>query len=432
MSRQGKECGPVIVSGMAMTEHEFSIPLDHADPEGERITVFAREIADAEKRKDELPWLAFFQGGPGFEGPRPTTKSTWLKRALEEYRVLLLDSRGTGRSSQLGFQSLSRRKSAKERADVLKHFRADSIVKDAEWIRKALVGEKKKWSVLGQSFGGFCVVHYLSAAPEALKEAVITGGLPAIHDPIEEIYRATYREVIRRNKLYYERYPDDVAHVKEIVSLLEKRDVRFPSGEKLTPRMFRQLGFHFGMSDGFEIVHYLLESAFVEGAEGRELGHTFLRELENSLSFQTHPIFVVLHEAAYCEGTASRWAAHRLLAEFREFEEPHIFTGEMIYPWMMDDYKYLVPMKEEAEILAAFDGWPALYDHDRLAKNSVPCAAAIYYDDMYVPRILSEKTAASIGGLQTWITNEYHHNGLRSDGEEVLGHLLEMLHGSGK
>jgi hypothetical protein len=30
---------------LVLTEHEFSVPLDHAAPEGERITVFAREPA---------------------------------------------------------------------------------------------------------------------------------------------------------------------------------------------------------------------------------------------------------------------------------------------------------------------------------------------------------------------------------------------------
>ena len=39
-------------------------------------------------------------------------------------------------------------------------FRADNIVRDAEEIRKNLI-QDKKWSVLGQSFGGFCATNYL-------------------------------------------------------------------------------------------------------------------------------------------------------------------------------------------------------------------------------------------------------------------------------
>jgi hypothetical protein len=49
-------------------------------------------------------------------------------------------------------------------------FRAESIVADAEMIRQVLVPEDHtlgpRWSILGQSFGGFCAFTYLSFAPE--------------------------------------------------------------------------------------------------------------------------------------------------------------------------------------------------------------------------------------------------------------------------
>ena len=49
-------------------------------------------------------------------------------------------------------------------------FRADSIVADAELIRDCLSGDldsaPARWSLLGQSFGGFCAVQYLSVAPK--------------------------------------------------------------------------------------------------------------------------------------------------------------------------------------------------------------------------------------------------------------------------
>jgi len=68
-----------------------------------------------------------------------------------------------------------------------------------------------------------------------------------------------------------------------------------------------------------------------------------------------------------------------------------------------------------------------LYDPARLASNRVPCAAAIYADDMYVPRIYSEPTAEAIGGMKAWITNEFEHNGLRTDGERVFGRLVDLV-----
>ena len=177
---------------------------------------------------------------------------------------------------------------------------------------------------------------------------------------------------------------------------------------------------------------YLVEDAFVNGAASWELSYVFLRGFENAFAFQTNPIFAVLHEAIYCQEEASNWSAERVRAEYPEFEMGRdgtvLFTGEMIYPWMFDELEYLRPLKGAAEILAAYDGWPRLYDVERLGANTVPCAAAVYYDDMYVERTFSEETARKIPGMRLWVTNEYEHNGLRSYGEKVLGRLLEMLH----
>ena len=419
--------------GMVLIDHEFKVPLDYTQPNGENISVFAREMVATDKEKHNLPLLVFFQGGPGFEAPRPEDKSGWLKRALQEYRVLLLDQRGTGRSARINYQTLARFATPRQQADYLKNFRADSIVHDAELIRRELIGEKNRWSVLGQSYGGFCVIHYLSAAPDGLKEAIITGGLPPLNRPPDDVYRATYRNVIRKNQLYYDRYPDDVGRAREVVDYLTSHEVSLPGGDRLSPRRFQQLGLWFGFARGFERVHYLLEDAFLHSASSREISYTFLRSFENALWFETNPIYAVLHEPCYCEGVASNWSAERVRSEYPEFQitpgQPVFFTGEMVYHWMFDEYKYLRPLKEAAEILATYKGWPYLYDKSILQSNTVPCAAVIYYNDMYVERMLSEETARNIRGIKLWITDEYEHDGLRVDGEKVLGRLLEMLHG---
>jgi pimeloyl-ACP methyl ester carboxylesterase len=419
-------------SGLTLRPHPFTVPLDYARPNGDTITVFAREVVATARENDALPWLVFLQGGPGFSAPRPDGKSGWLKRALQEYRVLLLDQRGTGRSSPITFQTLARFSPA-EMAAYLKHFRADAIVQDAEFIRRQLAGENTRWSVLGQSFGGFCAVHYLSAAPEGLREVFFTGGLPPLEKSAEEVYRATYPRTLDKNALYYARYPDDAERTQEIIGRLLTGSVPMPGGGRLSPARFQQLGMGFGASYGFETVHYLLEEAFVEGRNGSEFNFVFLRGVENEHPFETNPIYAILHEAIYCQGEASRWAAERVRAEFPAFElaadRPVMFTGEMIYPSMFEDFAYLRPLKEAAHILAEDADWPRLYEVSTLQANTVPCAAAIYYNDMYVERTFSEETARTIRGIKTWVTSEYAHNGLRADGEKVFGRLIEMARG---
>ena len=109
--------------------------------------------------------------------------------------MLMLDQRGTGRSTPVGTLLGM---TPEQQASYLTHFRADSIVRDCELLREAL--GSPPWSVLGQSFGGFCATTYLSLAPDGLREAFITGGLPPLGLPVDEVYRATYARMLERNR----------------------------------------------------------------------------------------------------------------------------------------------------------------------------------------------------------------------------------------
>ncbi|MDD5219559.1 MAG: alpha/beta fold hydrolase [Candidatus Bipolaricaulis sp.] len=421
------------IPGLVLTDHQFAVPLDYGKPDGERVSVFAREVAASGKESADLPWLVFLQGGPGSAAPRPDAASGWLKRALADYRVLLLDQRGTGRSSAVSARSLSRLPDARAQAEHLIHFRADAIVADAERVRRELIGEDTRWTVLGQSYGGFCALHYLSAAPEGLAAALFTGGLPPIDRAADDVYRATYRTLAEKNELYYARYPEDEARARRIADHLAAVDVRLGDGDRLSPRRFQQLGIQFGASDGFERVHYLLEEAFPEEQDRSDLGFSFLAHFDQAFSFQTNPIYAMLHEPIYAQGSATRWAAERIRSEYPEFDASRagrvLFTGEMIYPWMFDEYKELRPLRAAADLLAERSDWPALYDRVALGQNEVPCAAAIYVHDMYVERAFSEETASAVRGMKTWVTSEYEHNALRLDGERVLGRLLDLVRG---
>jgi hypothetical protein len=48
---------------------------------------------------------------------------------------------------------------------------------------------------------------------------------------------------------------------------------------------------------------------------------------------------------------------------------------------------------------------------------------------MYVERQFSEETAQTVANCRIWLTNEYQHNGLRADGETILGRLISMVRG---
>lgn len=416
----------VTLPGVRLTDHWLDVPLDHADPDGEQITVYAREVR-APDDETGRPWLLFLQGGPGGESPRPYGADAWLGLAVKEFRVLLLDQRGTGRSTPVTPRGLAARGAAAAQADYLAHFRADAIVRDAERFRAHL--DSPPWSTLGQSFGGFCTLTYLSFAPEGLRECLVTGGLAGLTASAEEVYRRTYPRVVAKTAEYYARYPDDEAAARRIADHLAATETRLPTGERLTPERFQRLGMAFGGVGGYEAVHYLIEQAW----DGPELSPSFRHGVAAQTAFATGPLYAVLHEACYAQGEATGWAAQRVRDELPDFDAARggrlLFTGEMIYPWMLAQEPAMRDYVEVADLLAARSGWPALYDPERLAANTVPVAAAVYFDDMYVDAELSLATAAAIPGLRAWVTNEVEHNGLRLAPDRVFGRLLNMLRG---
>ncbi|CAN0506886.1 unnamed protein product [Ectocarpus sp. 8 AP-2014] len=76
-------------------------------------------------------------------------------------------------------------------AKFLENFRADSIVEDCEAVNKRQASQcsitLSFWTVLGQSFGGFCLLTYLSKHPGSLSAGLFTGGLPPVGRTPDEV-----------------------------------------------------------------------------------------------------------------------------------------------------------------------------------------------------------------------------------------------------
>ncbi|MEV4808886.1 alpha/beta fold hydrolase [Micromonospora avicenniae] len=417
------------IPGMRVRDHVSDVPLDWSDPTRGTIRLFAREIVDPVRDADDLPCLVYLQGGPGGKGPRPLARSGWLDRALREHRVVLVDQRGTGRSTRIDGRRMSAFATDEEAAAYLACFRADSIVADHEHLRKTVFGGRR-WSTLGQSYGGFITLTYLSRAPEGLTACYVTGGLPALDPSAAEVYRRTYPRVEAKNRQFHRRYPHQVAQVARIADRLAEGDVLLPDGDVLTVRRFQSLGMDLGMKPGYERLHWLLDEAFC----GDDLSASFRHEVLTRTSYADNPLFAALHESIYGHGAAATgWAAQaerNRHPQFAEDARPLLFTGEMIYPWMFEEIAELRPFRGAVELLATRQEWPPLYDPDRLAANEVPVAAAIYHDDMYVDAGLQLDTASRVGNVQTWITNEYEHDGVRED-DRVFARLTQLVRETG-
>jgi proline iminopeptidase len=427
---------------MRTVEHWFTVPLDHFAPDdpsapaAETISVFAREYVSAahsEEAAAALPWLLFLQGGPGGRGNRWASLGGWGKAAAADFRILMLDQRGTGLSTPIDRHTLPARGDAAAQAAYLEHFRADSIVADAELIRAAL--ESPPWTIYGQSYGGFCALSYLSFAPEGLREALITGGLAPLTGSADDVYRATFQRVAARNEEYFGWYPEDRERVERIARHLRSAAETMPDGAPLTVERFQMAGAFLGGNTRVDSLHYLLEDAFVDTPGGPRLSDAFLEQLQGVVSRSSNPLYALMHESIYGQGQATNWSAWRILGEnpwFRPDAEPLLLTGEMVYPWYFEQDPALQPLREVAGLLAAKRDWKPLYDSRVLAGNTVPVAAAVYTDDIYVDRDLSLRTAAAVRGLQVWETADFHHDGIADDGERIFARLLGMARSGGR
>ena len=89
----------ILADGITSIDHTFTLPLvwgAEDDSKQQNVQVFARELYT--RGGANRPCLLFLQGGPGFPSQRPVGASGWISAALKEFRVILLDQRGTGKA----------------------------------------------------------------------------------------------------------------------------------------------------------------------------------------------------------------------------------------------------------------------------------------------------------------------------------------------
>jgi pimeloyl-ACP methyl ester carboxylesterase len=187
--------------------------------------------------------------------------SGWLATVLPHFQVVLLDQRGTGLSSPIDARVLASVGSVPDQVEYLSHFRAPDIVADAEAIRQAM--GIASWSTLGQSYGGFITLSYLSWAPEHLDRSLITAGLGNMSGDAADVYRATYRRITEREDEFLSWHPEDEERLAEVYDVVRaRRDAgrpeRLADGGEVTETTVAHLGMMLGGNTRVEGLHHAL------------------------------------------------------------------------------------------------------------------------------------------------------------------------------
>lgn len=304
------------------------------------------------------------------------------------------------------------------------------------------------------------MMTYLSQVAYPPKICLLTGGIAPMLTPVYDTYLSLWARVKERSLQYYEMYPGDITVVKTIVQKLLEKPARLPSGGTLTARRFLQLGLALGGSpSAFAGFHAMISTAMInpDGSDS-DFTRAFLKHVDSAQSFDDHPIYFWMHESIYGDGphmnSPTNWAAHRAYEDLTKMDDsydyrytsslmdddskPTIFFGEMVFPWMPEDFEELggVGLQAVANALAGKSDWSSLYSGENMRKvlgdGSCKAAAAVYYDDMYVDFDACMKVASKEGPLEkckVWVTNDYQHSGLRDDGSHIFSKLHAMAKG---
>ena len=292
------------VPGAILTEREHSSRSTTRSPTARRSP--SSRARSPRPTALDRPYLLFLQGGPGFEATRPTEPAVGLDEAGARRLPGAAPRPARHRPLHPG-RRRSPGDTPQAQAAYLTHFRADSIVRDAELIRAELGVER--WSVLGQSFGGFCV--------DDLPLVRARGPARGVHHrrPVADrpARRRRLRRDVRRGSSRRTGPTSSATRTtahgsRDILRRLDDEDVRLPSGDRLTVAPLPP-------ARPARSATAPASSSSTTCSSCRSARAAFLHDVEAGVRFARNPIYATLHESSLRRRRATRWSAARLLPD---------------------------------------------------------------------------------------------------------------------
>ncbi|MCX5201920.1 alpha/beta hydrolase [Streptomyces sp. NBC_00237] len=183
---------------------DLVVPLDRTRRKG----TLTLRVAVADNVRAPKGVLLFLTGGPGQPGVEYLKKvREALPRAVAEYRLVMIDQRGTG-STALDCPQLQKevggsdtvpptRAAVRQCADLLgerrNHFTTADTVADLDDLRQALGATR--WSLDGVSYGTFTASQYALSHPKKVNRLVLDSPVPL--DAADGLYTASLRHAER-------------------------------------------------------------------------------------------------------------------------------------------------------------------------------------------------------------------------------------------
>ena len=340
----------------------MTVPLDWATPDAgtdPRLRPRGRRPAPDERGAAAARLPA---GRPGRQVAAPVPGDGWIARRSRRIRVMLLDQRGTGRSTRV--QSGDRARSSIGRRmprDYLLHFRADSIVADPESSAHHGLWRSAVGRPLGQSYGGFITLTLPVACAGGLC-CLLRRRRPRQHPAVDadEVYRRTYPRVAGKTRRVLRALParprTGSARVADHLA-----------APRCAPARRRPAHGAPACRPSASTSAWARDSSGCTGCSTRRSPTSAPRAALTTASWpRSWPRHQLRRQPPLRrdagEHLRSRRRGHplgrraRAGSGIRNSTRPHgrcCFTGEMMYPWMFDEIRSLRPFKAAAEALAA-------------------------------------------------------------------------------
>ncbi|MEQ8857677.1 MAG: alpha/beta hydrolase [Pseudomonadales bacterium] len=315
----------------------IDVPEDPEDPDGASVNLFVARIPSLapEAAADAV---TIINGGPGASSAALYVDFEPAFAGLRRERdIILVDQRGTGRSSALVCPNLEAatvdfdedlvRAATRACLDGLHHdprqFTTSVAVTDLERLRVRL--GYRAWNLYGVSYGTRVAQHYLRRYPQAVRSVVLDGVVPpglTLGPDVALNAQAALDDILRRcREAAYcaGAFPDPGAQLQRLGARLREDPVELEVPDPVTGRQ-RTLTLHYAhLAMTLRLLSYAPETAaliplIIDEAEARRnylpLAAQALRierDLEQAISFGMHNSVVCTEDVPFYAGLETLW-----------------------------------------------------------------------------------------------------------------------------
>lgn len=307
------------------------VPEDWNKPQGRKIHVFFYGQLDSGKTP-----VMFFNGGPG--GDSHESFSLFVNEPLaRDFSFIFMDQRGTGCSTPYPSEPTS------ETVQRLSHYGSTEIVKDAEAIRRKLLGQSGKWKIFGQSYGGLIVHRYITSKSASRNVISAHAHGASIMRDFSAFLAHRLLSLKSVSEDYFLVYPDDRSRVAKIRALIPDDQCFTDGATKVCGSgVADSLSLFLGFPDSWPTLHSIVGKLL---RDPHSIDEEYFANLVKNLVFGAYAgsglAGNIISKLDISDGMSDKEACHASIKVLLSW-------GEFPQNWLFNECRLLIAVENEA------------------------------------------------------------------------------------